>query len=99
MFMKYAQGFIALPGGLGTFDELFEALTLIQTKKIGSFPIILVGTDFWKGLIDWIEEIMLKKEKNLSKIDMKLFTLVDTADDAIDQINTFYAKYLLSPNF
>jgi len=99
MFMKYAQGFIVLPGGLGTFDELFEALTLIQTKKIGSFPIILVGTDFWKGLIDWIEEIMLKKEKNLSKIDMKLFTLVDTADDAIDQINTFYAKYLLSPNF
>ena len=99
MFMKYAQGFIVLPGGLGTFDELFEALTLIQTKKIGAFPIILVGTDFWQGLINWIEEVMLKREKNVSKIDMKLFKLVDTADDAVAQINAFYSKYLLSPNF
>lgn len=99
MFQKYAQGFVVLPGGFGTFDELFEALTLIQTEKIGRFPIVLVGTDYWKGLLDWIKTIMLEKEINISKEDLDLYTLVDTAEDAVEHINSFYNKYLLSPNF
>jgi uncharacterized protein (TIGR00730 family) len=99
MFMKYAQGFIVLPGGFGTFDELFEALTLIQTEKIGQFPIVLVGKDYWEGLIQWIRKVMLKEEKNINPEDLDLFRLVDTSDDAVDHINGFYSKYLLSPNF
>ena len=99
MFQKYAQGFIVLPGGFGTFDELFEALTLIQTEKIGKFPIVLVGTSFWKGLLDWIKNVMLERESNISPKDLDLFTLVDTAGEAVEQIDSFYSKYLLSPNF
>jgi uncharacterized protein (TIGR00730 family) len=99
MFMKYAQGFIVLPGGFGTFDELFEAITLIQTRKIGKFPIILVGKKYWNGLIDWIKDEMLEEEHNISPEDLNLFTLVDTADDAVDYIDKFYTRYLLSPNF
>ena len=99
MFMKYAQGFIVLPGGFGTFDELFEAITLIQTKKIGKFPIILVGRKYWSGLIDWIKEEMLGVEHAISADDLNLFTLVYTSDDAVDYIVKFYSRYLLSPNF
>lgn len=99
MFQKYAQGFIVLPGGFGTFDELFEALTLIQTEKIGKFPIVLVGTDYWGGLLDWIKNVMLKEEKNISEKDMDMFFLTDTAEEAVEYINKFYSKYLLSPNF
>jgi len=99
MFMKYAQGFIVLPGGFGTFDELFEAITLIQTRKIGKFPIILVSKKYWGGLIDWIKEEMLAGEENISAEDMNLFTLVDTSDEAVDYIVKFYSRYLLSPNF
>ncbi len=99
MFMKYAQGFIVLPGGFGTFDELFEAMTLIQTRKIGKFPIILVGTYYWKGLIKWIKEVVLQEESNISPEDLNLFTVVDTADEAVDNIVKFYSRYLLSPNF
>ncbi|MDZ4758636.1 MAG: TIGR00730 family Rossman fold protein [Bacteroidota bacterium] len=99
MFMKYAQGFIVLPGGFGTMDELFEALTLIQTEKIAKFPIVLVGTSYWKGFIAWINEIMLLKEHNVNAIDMELFKLVDTADDAVKVITDFYSKYSPSPNF
>lgn len=99
MFMKYAQGFIILPGGFGTFDELFEAITLIQTEKIGKFPIILVGKDYWEGLIKWIKDVMLEKEKNINAEDLNLFSLVDSADEVVEQINYFYSKYLLSPNF
>jgi len=99
MFMKYSQGFIVLPGGFGTFDELFEAITLIQTEKIGKFPIILVGTDYWKGLISWIKEVMLKEEKNINAEDLNLFVVVDTAEDAVGQIDKFYSKYLFAPNF
>ncbi len=99
MFMKYAQGFIVLPGGFGTLDELLEALTLIQTEKIGKFPIILVGKKYWQGLVKWLEEIVLHEESNISEEDLKLFKIVDTADDALDIINVFYSKYLLSPNF
>ena len=98
MFVKYSQGFIVMPGGFGTLDELFESLTLIQTHKIGRFPIVLVGSDFWSGLIDWIKAVMLK-EGNIDKDDLKLFTLVDTAEEAVAKIDEFYGKYLLKPNF
>jgi uncharacterized protein (TIGR00730 family) len=99
MFVKYAQGFVVMPGGMGTLDELFEALTLIQTKKIARFPIVLVGKSFWAGLLTWIEETVLGKEANINVEDMALFTLVDTAEEAVRAINDFYSKYLLQPNF
>lgn len=99
MFMKYAQGFIVLPGGYGTLDELFEALTLVQTQKTAKFPIILVGKEFWAGLIDWIKNVLLEKEKTISPEDIYLFKLVDTADEAVNEIFEFYSKYSMSPNF
>jgi len=99
MFVKYSQGFVVLPGGFGTLDELFEALTLIQTHKIGKFPIILVGSEFWEGLIDWIKKVMLAQEKNVSEKDLLLFKLVDTADEAVAEIESFYSNYLIKPNF
>ncbi|MBK9672388.1 MAG: TIGR00730 family Rossman fold protein [Bacteroidetes bacterium] len=98
MFMKYAQGFIVLPGGMGTLDEMFEAITLIQTQKIGRFPIILVGISYWSGLLEWIKSTMLVA-KNINPDDLNLITLVDNADDAVKEINRFYSKYLLKPNF
>ena len=99
MFMKYSQGYIVLPGGFGTMDELFEAMTLIQTGKIARFPIVLVGTDYWGGLIDWIKNTMLEKEKNINPEDLNLFRLVDTAEEAAEHIFRFYDKYVLKPNF
>jgi len=99
MFVKYAQGFIVLPGGFGTLDELFEAITLIQTDKIGKFPIVLVGTEYWSGLLDWVKNTMLARENNIHEKDLELIQLVDTADEAVGVINDFYADYLLSPNF
>jgi len=99
MFVKYAQGFVAMPGGFGTLDELFEAITLIQTKKIAKFPIILVGTSFWAGLIDWIKDMMLHKNGNISAEDLDLFSIVDSPDQVVDVINNFYKKHQLSPNF
>ncbi len=99
MFMKYAQGFIVLPGGFGTFDELFEALTLIQTEKIGRFPIILVGKEYWEDLVKWIKKVMLEEHKNVSPEDLELFQVADSAEDAVNKIDQFYSKYLLSPNF
>ncbi len=99
MFQKYAQGFIVLPGGFGTFDEFFESATLIQTGKIGKFPIVLVGSEFWQGLVSWIEKVVQEEQKNISPEDIDLFTVVDTAEEAVSVINTFYSKYLLSPNF
>jgi uncharacterized protein (TIGR00730 family) len=98
MFMKYAQGFVVLPGGFGTLDELFEALTLIQTKKIGKFPIVLVGKQYWKGMVDWIRET-LQTEAMIDPNDMNLFKVADTADEAVAFINEFYTRYLLKPNF
>jgi uncharacterized protein (TIGR00730 family) len=99
MFIKYSQGFVVMPGGFGTLDELFEAITLIQTKKIGKFPIVLVGTTFWTGLIDWIKAVMLEREHTISPDDLNLFTIVDTEDEVVEVINKFYKKYDLSPNF
>ena len=98
MFVKYSQGFIVMPGGFGTLDELFEAITLIQTKKIGRFPIVLVGSSFWSGLLDWIKNTLLE-QGNISETDLKLFRVVDTADEAIEHLNKFYGKYSLKPNF
>ncbi|MCK9562671.1 MAG: TIGR00730 family Rossman fold protein [Bacteroidales bacterium] len=99
MFVKYSQGFVVMPGGFGTLDELFESLTLIQTLKIGHFPIILVGKKYWAGLIDWIKEQVLEEEHNINAEDMDLMQIVDTADEAVKIINDFYSKYILKPNF
>lgn len=99
MFVKYAQGFVILPGGLGTLDELFEALTLIQTKKIKKKPIVLVGKAYWTGLVDWIENVMLHEEQNISPDDMNLFKIVDTAEEAVSYIEEFYKSHDLAPNF
>jgi predicted Rossmann-fold nucleotide-binding protein len=88
-----------MPGGFGTLDELFEAITLIQTKKIGKFPIVLVGKAYWQGMFDWIRDVMLTQESNISPEDMDLVHLVDNATDAVKVIDDFYSKYLLSPNF
>ena len=98
MFVKYAQGFVVLPGGVGTLDELFEAFTLLQTSKVNKFPIILVGRDHWKGLIDWIKEKLLE-EKNISPEDLDLFELVDTVDEVTECLNRFYIKDNFKPNF
>ncbi|MBD0257327.1 MAG: TIGR00730 family Rossman fold protein [Cytophagales bacterium] len=99
MFVKYAQGFIVMPGGMGTLDELFEAITLVQTQKISRFPIVLVGRAYWQGLLNWIEEVMLGQEANISPEDLKLINIVDTPTEAVKVIDDFYSKYLLSPNF
>ncbi|MDP7243761.1 MAG: TIGR00730 family Rossman fold protein [Flavobacteriales bacterium] len=99
MFVKYAQGFIVLPGGVGTLDELFEAITLIQTGKIGKFPIVLVGETYWEGLIGWIKETMLSKEKNISQKDLHLINIVNSPKEAVVIIDEFYNKYTLKPNF
>lgn len=99
MFMRYAQGFIVLPGGFGTLDELFEALTLIQTEKIAEFPIILVGRSYWAGLFHWISEVMLKVENNINAEDLNLVHIVDTPEEAVQVIKDFYLKYTISPNF
>ncbi|MAX04963.1 MAG: TIGR00730 family Rossman fold protein [Flavobacteriales bacterium] len=99
MFIKYAQGFIVLPGGVGTLDELFEAITLIQTGKIGRFPIVLFGSSYWQGIIDWIKLIMLEAERNISDEDLDLFNIVDTPSEAVEIIETFYKTYTLKPNF
>jgi len=99
VFLKYSQGFIGMPGGFGTIDELFESLTLVQTNKIAEFPVVLVGIDYWSGLIDWIKKTMLHEEHNVSESDLDLFKIVDTADEAVRHIVDFYSKYLLKPNF
>lgn len=98
MFVKYSQGFVVLPGGFGTLDELFEALTLIQTHKIDRFPIILVGTEFWSGLVEWIKTTLVNAG-NISPKDIHLIQLVDTEDEVLEILNTFYNEYDLSPNF
>ena len=98
IFLKYSQGFIALPGGFGTMDELFESLTLVQTHKIGEFPVVLVGKKYWAGMIEWIKETMVA-EGNVNGKDLDYFHIVDTADEAVKVITDFYSKYLLKPNF
>jgi len=98
MFMKYSQGYIVLPGGFGTLDELFEAITLIQTHKAVRFPIVMVSKEYWQGLFEWIKEKMLR-EKNISLADLDIISLVDTAEEAVHTIEEYYNKYALKPNF
>jgi uncharacterized protein (TIGR00730 family) len=98
MFVKYSQGFIVMPGGFGTMDELTEALTLIQTKKIGRFPIVMVGKTFWGGMVEWIKNVLVREEMIMPE-DLNLFNLVDTPEEAVKVIDDFYSKYLLAPNF
>ncbi|WP_397363079.1 TIGR00730 family Rossman fold protein [Olleya sp. R77988] len=99
MFVKYSQGFVVMPGGFGTLDELFEAITLIQTNKIEKFPIILVGTEFWSGLMDWVKATLLDKFSNISAKDLDLIHLVDTSEEVVEILDGFYKDYGLSPNF
>lgn len=99
MFVKYSQGFVVMPGGFGTLDELFEAITLIQTKKIGRFPIVLVGSAFWSGLIDWVKTVLIEREETVSASDLDLIKIVDTEDEVVTVIDAFYKKFDLSPNF
>ena len=98
MFVKYSQGFVVMPGGFGTLDELFEAITLIQTKKIERFPIILVGASYWKGFIDWAKTTMLDSG-TISTEDLDLVNIVDTGDEVVNIIDSFYKGRILSPNF
>jgi len=99
MFVKYSQGFVVMPGGFGTLDEFFEALTLIQTHKIDKFPIILVDTAFWGGLWEWITTTLLNANNNISKDDLDLVHIVDTEDEVLKVLNDFYEKSHHSPNF
>ena len=96
--MRYSMGFIALPGGFGTLDELTEAITLIQTHKLVNFPIVLVVREYWQGLIDWVSTTVLK-ENNISAADLEIFKVVDTAQEAVGYITDFYKTYALKPNF
>lgn len=99
MFIKYAQAFVVMPGGFGTLDELFEALTLIQTKKIKKFPIVLFGSDFWSGLIDWIKKTLLEEYHNISPEDLDLIKVVDNVDEAVKHVSQFHTKRKFTPNF
>lgn len=98
MFIKYSQSFVVMPGGLGTLDELFEALTLIQTEKIKKFPIILVGKEFWSGLLDWIKGVLLTENK-LDPNDLNLIRVVDTKEEVLEQLQKFYKQEYFKPNF
>jgi uncharacterized protein (TIGR00730 family) len=99
IFVKYSQAFVIMPGGFGTLDELFEAMTLIQTKKIAKRPIVLVGTDYWQGLTSWIKKTMLNEENNISESDLDLFRMVDTSEEAVEYIEEFFRTNSLTPNF
>ena len=99
MFVKYSQGFITFPGGFGTMDELFEALTLIQTNKINNRPVVLFGSEYWNGLVDWIKNSMLGMENNISPGDMDLIKVTDSPLEAVQFINDFYKSHELKPNF
>ncbi|HSI74827.1 MAG TPA: TIGR00730 family Rossman fold protein [Lunatimonas sp.] len=99
MLVKYAQGFVVMPGGLGTLDELFETMTLIQTNKIGRFPVVLVGKKYWSGLMDWITQTVLEEHRNINPEDLNIFAVVDAASEAVEVIDNFYTNYILTPNF
>ncbi len=99
MFVKYSQAFVVMPGGFGTMDELFEALTLIQTEKIDKQPIVLYDSSFWSGLLEWFEEVMLKKYKTIGEFDHKLFRMADSPEEVVEHIENFHNEYGLRPNF
>jgi len=99
IFVKYSQAFVIMPGGFGTLDEAFEALTLIQTKKIKRRPVVFVGKEYWSGLMQWIEKTMLNGERNISLEDLNLYKIVDSTDEAVDYIEDFFTANRLTPNF
>ena len=98
MFVKYAQGYVVLPGGFGTMDELFESLTLIQTGKTTRFPVVLMGVEYWAGLVDWLRERMLAAG-NIAAPDLDLFTMTDDPVEAVQTIENFCRETGLAPNF
>ena len=99
MVIKYAQAFVYIPGGFGTMDELFEVLNLVQTKKIQPVPIVLIGKNYWSGLLDWIKTTMLEKEHNINPADLNLFHVTDDPDEVVKIIKSHYKKADLKPNF
>jgi len=99
MFVRYAQAFVVMPGGFGTLDEFFEAITLIQTNKIERFPVILYGSEFWSGCIEWIKNVVCKKFNNVSEDEMFLFEVVDSKNEIIEILKKFYDKKKFAPNF
>ena len=99
MLIKYSCAFVVMPGGFGTLDEFFEAITLIQTQKIAPFPVVLVGKSYWSGLVEWIRTTLITDHATVSAKDIELFRVVDTADEAVAAIDDFYSKFLLKPNF
>ena len=99
MFIRYSQGIIVMPGGFGTLDEVFEAATLIQTKEVEKFPIILVGSEYWRGVVDWMKETMLLENKHVSKEDLELFQIADTKKEVASILEEFHNNYEFSPNF
>ena len=99
MFVRYAQAFVVMPGGFGTLDEFFEAITLIQTYKIERFPVILYGSEFWSGCVEWIKNIVCKKFNNVSEDEMFLFEVVDSKNEIIEILKKFYDKKKFAPNF
>ena len=99
MFIKYAQAFVVMPGGFGTLDELFESLTLIQTEKIKKFPIVLFGSKFWSGLIDWIKNTLLLEYQHISPEDLELIKIVDDVDEAVKHVSQFHTKRKFTTNF
>jgi len=99
MFTKYSQAFVMMPGGFGTMDEFFEVATLIQTGKMLRVPLVLVGTSYWQGLVDWIKNSMEQDEKYISPEDLDLLKLVDTPEEVLEQVLLFYSKHPLQPNF
>lgn len=101
MFVKYAQAFVFMPGGFGTLDELFECLTLVQTRKISQVPMVLMGVSFWTGMLQWIKEVVLDREHNINPNDLDMLYLTDDVEDAVNYVNAFYKQGLgeLQPNF
>jgi uncharacterized protein (TIGR00730 family) len=99
MFVKYSQAFIMMPGGFGTMDEFFEVATLIQTRKMLQVPLVLVGTSYWSGLIDWMKKSMLADQKNISSEDFDLLKIVDTPEEVTQYVLHFYSHNALQPNF
>lgn len=99
MFTKYSQGFVMMPGGFGTMDEFFEVATLIQTGKMSPVPLILLGAQYWGGLVDWMQETMLQKANNISPADLELLKIADTPEEVVEHVLQFYTKNPLQPNF
>ena len=99
MFTKYSQGFVMMPGGFGTMDEFFEVATLIQTGKMSKVPLILVGSGYRGGLVEWMKDTMLSKHNNISAKDLDLLVIADTADEVAAHMLDFYTRNPLEPNF